>query len=335
MLSPILTIAIPTFSRASKLRRLLCAIRNEIMVSHLKRKVVVLVSDNASPDETPEVVEEFGDSDLELTYHRQPDNLGFDGNLRYLYLHASTPYIWFIADDDLPLAGAVAKVVTALEAYDPDVLLFSFIQPPGSTVRQFDYPEPVRLVSDPVSAIEHILRYTKVSIFVIRKVDFDDSQWRVLDENLGAGWYYISLAFSVLEASRNLRLAAISELLATCDEDWFVITTAPVQLLLMETAVQHPFVLKYCPSLSNFYRDKGYYIAIQFAFAVKAGSLLPEYPQEYEQFIKELEFRGRTLLRRPQSLLQFMTLKLRIASWWPKIKPMIQLARKRSAAASE
>lgn len=319
MQQPLLTIAIPTFNRAPKLKRLLSIIREEIAAALLQAKVCVLVSDNAPTDQTAAVASEFMGTDFSFTYCCQPQNRGGERNVRFLYTHANTPYVWFMSDDDFPLKGAIAKVVNALETYDPDVLLFSFIQPPGSTFKQFDYPEPVWLVTDPVSAIEHVLRYPKVSIFVVRKVNFDDYQWRVLDENLGDGWYFLSLAFSILEASPNVKLALISEQLATCDEDYNLFGV-PWVFLRMHKMAQHPFVMKYHPSLPKFYHDHGYYVAIQFAFAEKVGSLLPIYPKGLDKFIKELEFRGRTLLRRPRSLLQFIALKLRIAGVWPKIK---------------
>lgn len=319
-----LTVAIPTYNRAAKVKRLLNMINDEILTSQLQDRVAVIVSDNASTDTTPAAVSGFLNSNINIKYYRQPENLGFDGNIKFLYTKAETSYVWFMADDDLPLKSAIAKVVKTLEMYNPDVLLFSFIQPPGSAVKQFDYPEPVRLVSAPISVIEHVLRYTKISIFVTRKISFNSSQWQALDENLGDGWYYISLAFSVIEASPKLQLAIISEPLATCDEDYFTITTSPEGLLRMDRAVHHPFVLKYIPGLLKFYKDKGYYTAIQFAFAVKCGSLLAEYTEEYDKFIKDLECRICTLLRRPRSLLQFIALKLHIARLWPRIRPVVR-----------
>jgi len=311
-------------------KRLLSVIKDEIFSSRLQDQVAVIVSDNASTDKTQLTVSEFLNCGLNLKYYRQAENLGFDGNLRFLYMQASTEYVWFMADDDLPLPGSIEKILSTLKMHDPDVLLFSFIQPPGSTVRQFDYPEPIRIVSDPVSVIEHTLRYTKVSIFVIRKVDFDSSNWSVLDANLGAGWYYISLAFSVLQVSQNLRLAVFSEPLATCDEDYFVIRYAPLPLLRMERIALHLFIKTHNPSLIKFYRDKGYCTSIQFAFAVKTGGVVAESPDEYDKFIKDLECRIPTLLKRPRSLLQFMALKLRIASLWPHIRTFLNLVKSHS-----
>ena len=324
VMDKLLTIAIPTYNRADKVKRLLSVIKDEIVSSRLRDQVAVIVSNNASTDNTHSAVSEFVNCGLNLQYYRQPENLGFGGNVRFLYMKASTEYFWIMGDDDLPLKGAIAKVVKTLEMYNPDIVLFSFIQPPGSTFRQFDYPEPVRLVSDPVLAIEHVLRYIKVSIYVMRKISIDSLQWQVLDKIRGGNWYYILLAFSVLEASSNLQLAVISEPLAMCDEDYYVISTDPYDLLQMKTSVEHPFVLKHSPGLFRFYKDKGYYTAIQFAYAVKIGSLSPEYPEEYDKFIRELECRFYTLLRRPRSLIQFMALKLRIAWLSPKIRPVVR-----------
>ncbi len=78
------------------------------------------------------------------------------------------------------------------------------------------------------------------------------------------------------------------------------------------------------PGLIKYYQREGYYQAIQFAFAAKIGSLSPEYPEEYDKFIKKLECRIYTLLRHPRSLVLFMALKLRLASLWPKIRPVVR-----------
>ena len=315
-----LTIAIPTYNRADKVKRLLSVIKDEIFSSWLQDQVAVIVSNNASTDKTHSAVSEFLNYGLNLKYYRQPENLGFDGNLRFLYMQAVTEYVWFMADDDLPLKGAIAKIVNAIETNDPDVLLFSFIQPPGSTAKTFDFPETIRLITEAVQAIESVLHYRKVSIYVLRKILFGERQWRVLDENLGDGWYFIPLAFSTLEVSRNLRLAIISEPLATCDEDFLRLPWTPEMFLRMDKMVQHPFVLKKCPNLSKLYWERGYLSAIQFSFAAKVGSVFPESPDEYDKFIKRLEWRIPVLLKAPRSFLQLIVLKLKVAWLWPKIK---------------
>lgn len=327
----LLTIAVPTFNRGPKLKRLLGALEKEIIGSRLQERVEVLVSDNASIDETPIIGAEFH-PDFRYQYFRQSENIGFDSNLRFLYTQAHSSYIWFLADDDLPLSGAVDRIFASLETHQPDVLLFSFVQPPGSSVRQFCYPEPVRIISDPASAIEHILRYPKVSIFVVRNIQFDDAKWRILDKNLGDGWYFISLALSTLEESGDLKVAIISEFLATCDEDYAILPWTPSVILGSYKPVQHPFVLKHNPGLVKHHRAESYYRAIQFAFAAKTGSLFPTCPEEYDRFIRELEFRIWPLLFRPKCLIQFVALKFGMAWIWSIVRPGVHWAIRKSGS---
>ena len=314
------SILIPTFNRAEKLLRLLKIIEIETSILNVKTQIDVIVSDNASKDNTAKIMDEFTTTHFNFFYFRQTQNLGFDANIKFLYEKSRTDFVWYIADDDIPLPGSLLKVIETITEKDPDVLLFSFIQPPGSTFRQFDFLEKTHLVTDPPFAIEQVLKYTKLSIFVIRKIRFTNEQWRILDRNLGSGWYYISLAFSIMESSKNLRLAIISEPLAACDEDYAFISYTPYPLLNMEIMVRHPFVLKYKPTLPKFYGIMGYCEAIQFAFAAKVGSLSHINIQEYDEFIKELNFNYSILLKRPRKLLQFLVLKSNFTFLWKMIR---------------
>ena len=186
------------------------------------------------------------------------------------------------------------------------------------------------VISDPASAIEHILRYPKVSIYVIRNIQFDDDKWRVLDENLGDGWYFISLALSTLEESGDLKLAIISEFLATSDEDYAILPWVPSAILKSYKPVQHPFVFRHNPGLVKHHRLESYCRAIQFAFAAKTGGLTPMYPKEYDRFIQELDFRIWPLLCRPKTLIQFVALKLGVASIWSVVRPGVHWAMRKS-----
>jgi len=315
-----LSILIPSFNRANKLLRLIKTIESEISRLDIKAQIQLLVSDNGSTDGTCKMLSEFATAQYKFKYYCQKQNMGFDENIRFLYDKAQTDYVWYIADDDIPLPGSITTIFQALQDRNPDVLLFSFIQPPESNVRQFDFPEPIYSINDPFLAIKHILRYTKLSIFVMRKINFDNSNWKILDKSLGSGWYYISLAFSVLEASQNLFLAIVSEPLASCDEDYKCISYSPFPLLYMYKMALHPFVMKHQPNLHKLYECSGYCQAIQFAFAAKTGSLFPEYIEEYDNFIKELECKMYILWKLPRSLIQFIALKLRITGLWPEIK---------------
>ena len=323
-----LTIAIPTFNRANKLRRLLNAINDEILTSQLQDRIAVMVSDNASTDDTSKMVSELSKKQSKFSYFRQSKNLGFDGNIRFLYEQAKTEYIWFFADDDIILPGSISTVIQALQNNNPDVLLFSFIQPPGSKVKTFNYSNRVEVITDPAAAIEVTHKYPKVSIYVLRNISLNSIQQKELKLFLGNGFYFIDLAYSVLEASKQLKLCVISEPLATCDEDYIEFNFDPQVFLEMYKVFYHPFVLKHLPSLPRSRRDSSYYNMVQFLFAVKTGSLIVDDFQLYDQAIKNVEIRMVALLKNPRTLIQLALMKIGLVNIYLKIRPLINMARR-------
>jgi glycosyltransferase involved in cell wall biosynthesis len=110
---PLLSFAIPTYNRAAQLSGLLDALRDELTGDE-----VIVVSDNASPDSTQEVLREA--SDLPLVVHRQAENVGAVRNLGWLLEHApAADYLWCLGDDDRPEPGAVAQIVHLLREERP------------------------------------------------------------------------------------------------------------------------------------------------------------------------------------------------------------------------
>jgi hypothetical protein len=90
---PLFTIAIPTFNRAHWLRHCINS-----ALSQTFGDLEVVVSDNASDDETVEVLREF--SDQRLVVLRQPVNIGAVGNWNACLATASGAYIVMLSDDD-------------------------------------------------------------------------------------------------------------------------------------------------------------------------------------------------------------------------------------------
>ena len=112
--SPLLTFAIPTYNRARSLERLLAILRTEL---EGEDRVELLVSDNASSDGTPDVVQSFPGS---IRYIRNPENLGADRNIQQCVESASGKYVWVFSDDDIVVPGTFRRVlaVLATQAYD-------------------------------------------------------------------------------------------------------------------------------------------------------------------------------------------------------------------------
>src|SRR5438128_1806612 len=98
--TPLLSICIPTFNRADCLKQCLESIVSQFADPAIKDKVEVVVSDNASTDNTEAVVKQFLDRFSNIHYRKNPENLGFDRNALALVEKARGEFVWFLGDDD-------------------------------------------------------------------------------------------------------------------------------------------------------------------------------------------------------------------------------------------
>lgn len=319
---PSLSIVIPTYNRAAKLLRLLKNIEVELNDFTLRTQVQVLVSDNASSDDTEDKVASFKSEIFKVDYFRQEKNIGFDGNVRFLYESATTDYVWFFSDDDILLPGSIATVMAGLKETTPEVLLFSFIQPPSSKMRTFNQSNPCAVITELTEVIRFVAQYPKVSIYVCRKVEFSENQKEELEPFYENGYYWIDLCYSILAAVSKPRLCIISQPLACCDEEFNNIRFEASVCLERYGIFYHPFVLAYLPNLVNESRRQSYYDVIQLMFAVKMGTITSETPLLFEKEIKVLQFRALPLLMSSRSLVQFMLLKFGLVALYRAYKKL-------------
>lgn len=114
---PLLTCAITTYNRAPWLRHSLARL---LEATRPWRDVVeVVVCDNASTDETPDVVRKFADQPGFVT-RRNPVNVGMLGNLGATARASRGAFVWLLGDDDLIVDHAIEDVLEGLAA-NPDV----------------------------------------------------------------------------------------------------------------------------------------------------------------------------------------------------------------------
>ena len=116
---PLLTIAIPTWNRASYLIKTLDQLRLEISrlpdsAGAPQQLVEVLVSDNGSEDQTQAMIEQAMAAGLPITNIRNPANLGSDANIAQCFNRASGKYVLILGDDDLFIDHSLGHVLTRL-----------------------------------------------------------------------------------------------------------------------------------------------------------------------------------------------------------------------------
>jgi glycosyltransferase involved in cell wall biosynthesis len=105
--SKFVTIVIPTFNRAEMLK---ASISSALAQHH--QEIEVLVMDNASTDNTREIVESF--TDERLIYHRNDTNIGMIRNFNLALELNKNPFVVILQDDDLLLPGYAGEMVSRL-----------------------------------------------------------------------------------------------------------------------------------------------------------------------------------------------------------------------------
>jgi hypothetical protein len=169
MSSRLLTIIIPTFNRAEHLRLLLATLTQELTGLH--QRVSVVIGDNASTDDTPQVIQNFC-AKVPAIVLRHATNVGPEENFCRCIEACTSRYFWLFGDDDLPRAGLVGALVQLLERNLPDlVYINSRWSPaltdndPGNPVQALDAVQMDRMT---FSRVVHVWT-TFISGMVVRR----------------------------------------------------------------------------------------------------------------------------------------------------------------------
>lgn len=125
---PRISICIPTFNRSKMLSELL----ESILSQGFNNEIEIVISDDASVDDTVEIAEYYREKISHFKLIVQPKNLGLDDNFLAVTQAASAPYIWLMGDDDRIEPGGVKRVLEALDDW-PDI--------EGLTIGVIDYDE--------------------------------------------------------------------------------------------------------------------------------------------------------------------------------------------------
>jgi glycosyltransferase involved in cell wall biosynthesis len=130
MRAPLITVIIPTYNRALWLAESIRSVLNQTFTNFS-----LVVSDNASTDETPGLVNNF--SDPRLKYLRLRKNVGLHSNHNLRLADVETDYVLIIPDDDVMHPELLQKTLAILEAHPNAGMVhtaFDIIDSPGNLV---------------------------------------------------------------------------------------------------------------------------------------------------------------------------------------------------------
>jgi glycosyltransferase involved in cell wall biosynthesis len=146
--APAVTVGIPTYNRAGGLQRAL-----ESVLGQSERDLEVIVSDNASTDETPQIIAQAAARDERIRYLRHDTNQGLTANFNAVLEAARGQYVMVLADDDWIEVDYVARCRATLDADSQLALVCGspvYHEPDGNTFAgvQIDLldPDPARRV---------------------------------------------------------------------------------------------------------------------------------------------------------------------------------------------
>ncbi|MCX7712686.1 MAG: glycosyltransferase family 2 protein [Chthoniobacterales bacterium] len=117
-----LSICIPTYNRCNELKRLL-----DWIELYAPKEVTVVVRDNASSDNTWEVIQEWKiKTKHRAIINRNPENYGIDYNIIAVIQDSPTEYCWWMGDDDLFEPDVIRKVQKFLKNDYFDLIILNY-----------------------------------------------------------------------------------------------------------------------------------------------------------------------------------------------------------------
>lgn len=119
MNKPLLTIAVPTWNRASILNDALSVLLPQILNN--KDKIEIIISDNASDDNTDEIIKKQckEHSKLNIIHNTQNENTGYFGNFHKCRTLSNGTYFWLLSDNDFIAHGLVDYLMNILINENP------------------------------------------------------------------------------------------------------------------------------------------------------------------------------------------------------------------------
>lgn len=214
-MSVFLSICIPTYNREKYLKQLLDNILQQL-AQISDPKVEICISDNASTDNTKELVSEYQSKYSCITYFRWNRNMGADVNYLKVIEISNGEYCWFLGSDDLIVADAIATILYKIKEKN-DIYLVNriicdinmnpikrtpiFKENVYSKIFYFGTYEKIEIYLKAIKEFSGIFSY--LSSIVFRKKQWDDIPF---NENfLGTAYAHSYILLSMFKKDITLR----------------------------------------------------------------------------------------------------------------------------------
>lgn len=116
---PLLTIAIPTYNGAKTISNMF-----ELLIPQLTNEIELVVSDNASTDDTKAIIKRYIDLGVNIKYFCNEFNIGPDANFLKCMLSGNGKFVWLLSDDDVPVENSLQCIINFLKVHNDVDLVY-------------------------------------------------------------------------------------------------------------------------------------------------------------------------------------------------------------------
>ncbi|MBW4888440.1 glycosyltransferase [Mucilaginibacter sp. HMF5004] len=312
----ILSICIPTYNRRNKIGATLKLFYDQIISSGYAVDIELLVSNNGSTDDTKALLDDLNYTDIAFSVFHQPQNLGFDLNIKFLFAEAKGKYVWYFGDDDIVFEGAVKTVFDCIKGENYGGMRFEFMQPIGNHDLDFGFSDELTsVITDPERIAKLCFTLPKVSTYIIKRVEPIEELFNPIAQYENEGYWFIALSVRVFEmmGDDSEGLLIYHKQVASCDDDIFEELNVPPAVWNNRTRIaEYPFVKMHAPTFAAKLFKDDYRYTIDFLWKHKKGDYKVRNPEENDRFIKSLKIRLPLLLSRRKLLFKLIVLKLNL-----------------------
>jgi abequosyltransferase len=205
-----LSICIPTFNRGEYIKSTIDSIVNQCCDN-----IEIVISDNASTDNTEIIVKKYIEKFSNIKYIRQKVNLGADLNYLEVVKYANGNYCWFLGSDDQLVDGSLAIVLKVIAQHN-DIYICSrincnYLLTPIKTECFVNHRGKLHYnLSNSKELIDYLNKSNSLAAIFsyLSSIIFIKSKWdnTIFDNTFnGSAYAHVFMLFSFIEQGANLK----------------------------------------------------------------------------------------------------------------------------------
>lgn len=122
---PLISICIPTYKRSKTLKEWLDSITRQFD-GKIEKRIEIIISDDASPDDTEQMVREYMKNYKNIQYYRYPQNMWLTYNITAVTNFAHWEYLRLLTDDDCITDFSLKYVLEIIDNIKFDLMICDF-----------------------------------------------------------------------------------------------------------------------------------------------------------------------------------------------------------------